>query len=65
MGVTGCDVQLMQRITEITKGLFVLAQQSDALRLFFIRQLMVVIYIIKMIKGNHYYSDSLLLLLMS
>jgi len=65
VGVTGCDVQLMQRITEITKGLFVLAQQSDALRLFFIRQLMVVIYIIKMIKGNHYYSDSLLLLLMS
>eukprot|EP01124_Arcella_intermedia_P028787 TRINITY_DN5935_c0_g2_i1.p1 TRINITY_DN5935_c0_g2~~TRINITY_DN5935_c0_g2_i1.p1 ORF type:complete len:273 (+),score=48.01 TRINITY_DN5935_c0_g2_i1:52-870(+) len=50
VGVTGCDKVLMAAISKLTGGMFVMAEDVTLLQLFFLRQVLVIVFVLEMAK---------------
>jgi len=47
VGVSGCDVSLMQQIATLTGGMFTFASKIEELQLFFVKQIILTLYIVQ------------------
>jgi len=48
VGVQGCNQQLMARVAASTEGMFLMAENIEALSAFFLKQVLLVLYIVEM-----------------